>query len=59
METFFLYQMAKSPMGYLAILFLMPRQYFYGVSRYLKRGACLIQVLFNVFIVLGTGYLLA
>ena len=37
----------------------MPRQYFYGVSRYLKTGACLIQVLFDVLPVLGTKYMLA
>ena len=37
MKTFFLLQMFRSPMGYLAsIMFRMPRQYFYGVSRDLK-----------------------
>ena len=36
---FFLVQMFCSPMGYLAsIMFLMPRQYFYLVSKYLNRS---------------------
>ena len=37
MKTFFLVQMFYSPIGYLAsIMFLMPCQYFYLVSRYLN-----------------------
>ena len=47
-KTYFLVQTFYSPMGYLgSIMVLMPRQYFYLVSRYLKVSSYSVDMFHN------------